>query len=321
MNKADGQGTRDRLSAIVANSLHTRAKTQDLARQAYQSRTQFHRLFRTVVEETPAAMRRRLLLERAAYQLGHTGMSVTEVALDANYNSLEAFTRAFRRAFRTSPSIYRRMRDPHFHLPTSNKIHFLAPGSLTEGGRDMDLFDRFAGNDSWHTRRLLEYASTLTEEQLDRPLPTVVELLPWRESSKTLRQLLENIIFTKEVWTAALSGTEIDMNGPPKSQRSPHAMLQRLDKTDAELKRIFSDIRNRSAWDDTFVDALCEPAETFTFGGVFAHIMTFNAHRRLMALDALRHLGVTPEGFGCPMEYEERVAPWDKRIPEGSRKK
>src|SRR5579872_2408533 len=164
MNKADGQGTRDRLSALVANSLDTQTKTHDLARQAYQSRTQFHRLFRTVVEETPAAMRRRLLLERAAYQLGHTGMSVTEVALDSNYSSLEAFTRAFRRAFRTSPSLYRRMRDSHFHLPASNKIHFFAPGSPTKGG-DMDLFDRFAGNDSWHTQRLLEYASTLTEEQ------------------------------------------------------------------------------------------------------------------------------------------------------------
>src|SRR5258708_29076345 len=44
------------------------------------------------------------LLERAAYQLAHTGMSVTDVALDANYGSLEAFTRAFRKAFRISPS-------------------------------------------------------------------------------------------------------------------------------------------------------------------------------------------------------------------------
>src|SRR5215467_7130146 len=125
MSEADGQGTRHRLSAVVANSLDTQAKTQDLARRAYQSRTQFHRLFRTVVEETPAAMRRRLLLERAAYQLGHSEMSVTDVALDANYGSLEAFTRAFRKAFRTSPSIYRRMRDQHFHLPASNRIHFL----------------------------------------------------------------------------------------------------------------------------------------------------------------------------------------------------
>ncbi|MGA7856563.1 MAG: helix-turn-helix transcriptional regulator, partial [Terracidiphilus sp.] len=225
MNKADGQNTADRWSAIVANSLDTQARTQDLARQAYQSRTQFHKLFRTVVEETPAAMRRRLLLERAAYQLGHNEMSVTDIALDANYGSLEAFTRAFRKAFRISPSLYRRMRDPHFHLPAPNTIHFLAPassatGSSAKGGTDMDLFDRFAGNDSWHTRRLLDYAGTLTEEQLDRPLPTVVELLPWRESNKTLRQLLENIVFTKEVWTAALSGAEMDMNGPPKSQRS-----------------------------------------------------------------------------------------------------
>ncbi len=313
MQKADGHDTRSRLSTIVANSLDTPAKTQDLARQAYQSRTQFHRLFRTVVEETPAAMRRRLLLERAAYQLAHTETSVTDVALDANYASLEAFTRAFRKAFRVSPSLYRRMRVPQFHLPSSNNIHFLAPGSPTKGGSDMDLFDRFAGNDSWHTKRLLEYASTLTDEQLDRPLPTVVELLPWRESNKTLRQLLENIIFTKEVWTAALSGSSAEMN-PPKEQRSPKAMLKRLEKTDAELHRILSDVRNRSAWDDTFIDALCEPAETFTFGGVFAHIMTFNAHRRLMALDALRQLGVQTEGFGDPMEYEESVAPWNREV-------
>jgi AraC-like DNA-binding protein/uncharacterized damage-inducible protein DinB len=313
MTKADGQQKADRLSAIVANSLDTQAKTEDLARQAYQSRTQFHRLFRTVIEETPAAMRRRLLLERAAYQLAHTGVSVTDVALDANYGSLEAFTRAFRKAFRISPSLYRRMRVPHFHLPASNRIHFLAPGLSTKGGTDMDLFDRFAGNDSWHTRRLLEYASTLTDEQLDRPLPAIVEVLPWRESNKTLRQLLENIIFTKEVWTAALAGTATDMN-PPKSQRSPQVMMQRLQKTDAELHRILGDVRNRFAWDDTFVDALCEPAETFTFGGVFAHIMTFNAHRRLMALDALRQLGVQTEGFGDPMEYEESVAPWNQRV-------
>src|SRR5215469_3511353 len=48
MNKADAQGTAGRLSAIVANSLDTQAETQDLARLANQSRTQFHRLFRTV---------------------------------------------------------------------------------------------------------------------------------------------------------------------------------------------------------------------------------------------------------------------------------
>jgi uncharacterized damage-inducible protein DinB len=199
-------------------------------------------------------------------------------------------------------------------VPVHDGIKRLNEDVVTKGGNEMDLFDRFAGNDSWHTRRLLEYAGSLTDEQLDRTLPTVVELLPWREANKTLRKLLENIVFTKEVWTAALAGTEMDMNGPPPAQRSPQAMLERLEKTDADLHRIFADVRNRSAWDDTFVDALCEPAESFTYGGVFAHIMTFNAHRRLMALDALRQLGVQTEGFGDPMEYEESIAPWNREI-------
>jgi AraC family transcriptional regulator len=34
----------------------------------------------------------------------------------------------------------------------------------------------------------------------------------------------------------------------------------------------------------------------------------------LMALDALRQLGVQTEGFGDPMEYEESVAPWHHRV-------
>jgi hypothetical protein len=33
------------------------------------------------------------------------------------------------------------------------------------------------------------------------------------------------------------------------------------------------DVRNRNAWSDTFVDALCEPPETFSFVGMFAHVI------------------------------------------------
>jgi AraC family transcriptional regulator len=87
----------------------------------------------------------------------------------------------------------------------------------------MDLLDRFAGNDSRHPRRLLEYAGTLTEEQLDRPLPTVVELLPWRESNRTLRQLLKNIIFTKEVRTGLLPNSPLERS----RRRSSSSMILR----------------------------------------------------------------------------------------------
>jgi uncharacterized damage-inducible protein DinB len=208
------------------------------------------------------------------------------------------------------------MRLTHTFLPAPNGIHFFAAAPTLKGAGTMDLYDRFAGNDSWHTRKLLEYANNLTDEQLDRPLKAIVEILPWRESTKTLRQILENIIFTKEVWTAAVTGAQLaNLNGTPDSQRSPSAMLARLEKTDAEFHRVFRDVGRRGDWDSTFIDALCEPAETFTYGGVFAHIMTFNAHRRLMALDALKQLDVQVEGFGDPMEYEQSVAPWDATLP------
>jgi hypothetical protein len=32
-------------------------------------------------------------------------------------------------------------------------------------------------------------------------------------------------------------------------------------------------------------------------------VITFNFYRRMLAINALRRLGVTVEGFGCPEEY------------------
>jgi len=86
-----------RLCGVVLESLDQEQDAKGLARRAYRSRTQFYRLFRAMIEETPVAMRRRLLLERAAWQLSHTQLSVTDISLDTNYGSLEAFTRAFRK--------------------------------------------------------------------------------------------------------------------------------------------------------------------------------------------------------------------------------
>ena len=296
----------ERLSAVVMNSLDDESSSDALARRAYASRTQFFRIFRAVIDETPAAMRRRLLLERAAWQLSRTQHSVTRIALDADYGSLEAFTRAFRKAFRISPSLYRRMGATHFHLPSPTSIHFCAPTSL--GGDDMDLYDIFAGAESFHTRKLLEHARELTPEQLDAPLNNKTYVFPWDSPAGSLRDLLKRIVQTKEIWTAALTGgTFSDPNAEPPEQGTPDVLLARLQKVDVEFNRVLKDVRNRNAWGDTFVDALCEPPETFTFGGMFAHVVTFNGYQRLVALDALRRLGVKVEGFGCPTEWEATV--------------
>lgn len=299
----------DGLSGVVLDSLDEGADSRRLARRAARSRTQFFRLFRAMIDETPGAMRRRLLLERAAWQLGRTRLSVTEIAFDAHYGSLEAFTRAFRRAFRTSPSLYRRMGATHFHLAAPSAIHFCAPPSRS-GGNTMDLFDLFAGAESFHVRRLLEHARGLSDEQLDRPLDSPARVFPWDSAAQSLRELLTRLVQTKEIWTAALMGGELpSRDGGAPAQKTPHALIVRLEKADTEFSRILTDVRNRNAWSDTFVDALCEPPESFSFGGMFAHVITFNTYQRLLALDALRRLGVKVEGFGCPTEYEASVTP------------
>lgn len=294
-----------RLREAVLGSLDEERDARGLARNAYRSRTQFYRLFRAIVAETPVAMRRRLLLERAAWQLSRTQLPVTEIGLNAGYGSLEAFTRAFRKAFGVSPSLYRRMGVTYTHLHTTNGIHHLSGNSDTKGvGRSMDLFDIFSGQESWHTRRLLELAQTLSDEQLDSPLKNQAQVFPWDGPDQSLRQILDRMVLTKEVWAAALTGGAMPpMDNAPPEHRTPSAMLARLEKADAAFHSVLTDIRNRSAWDDTFVDALCEPPETFTFGGTFAHVIIFNSYRRMLAIDALRRLGVKVEGFGCPEEY------------------
>jgi AraC-like DNA-binding protein/uncharacterized damage-inducible protein DinB len=299
-----------RLSAVLLESLDDAATTAgDLARRAYQSRSGFFRLFQALVEESPGAMRRRLLLERAAWQLRDTLASVTDIALHAGYGSLEAFTRAFQRAFQMSPSLYRRTGSVQIHLPAPQNFHFRPPETHLKGHRNtMDLFDLFAGTDSWYTRRLLEQAATLSDEQLDRPLNSTAKVWGWDKPDQNLREILERMVQTKEVWAAALTGGEMPaLDDRPAEDRTPAAMLERFTKADAEFHSVLRDVRDRSAWDESFVDALCEPPETFTFGGMFAHVITFNCYRRLAALDAFHFLGVHIQGTGCPMEYEASV--------------
>src|SRR5499427_1095514 len=204
-----------------------------------------------MIEETPVGMRRRLLLERAAWQLSRTQLSVTEIGLNASYGSLEAFTRAFRKAFGVSPSLYRRMGATYTHLYATNGIHHYSCKDDKKGvSRSMDLFDIFSGQESWHTRRLLDLAKTLTDEQLDRPLQNQVNVFPWDGPDQSLRQVLDRIVQTKEVWAAALTGGSMPpMDNARPADRTPPAMLARLDKADADFHGVLTDVRNRSAWD------------------------------------------------------------------------
>ena len=62
--------------------------------------------------------------------------------------------------------------------------------------------------------------------------------------------------------------------------------------------------------DETFVDAVCDPPEVFTYGGMIAHVLTFAAHRRTLVCGALADAGVTDLGSGDPMRWVAVLDAW-----------
>lgn len=79
-----------------------------LAEAAAFSPCHFHRIYRALTGETPAATLTRMRLQRAAADLLRTAKPMERVALQAGYGSVAAFTRAFRAAHGVPPATYRR---------------------------------------------------------------------------------------------------------------------------------------------------------------------------------------------------------------------
>ena len=71
------------------------------------SRYHWHRIYRAVRGETAAQTVRRLRLERAAAMLTETSLPVERIAWKAGFTGTEVFSRAFLRAYRTTPSRFR----------------------------------------------------------------------------------------------------------------------------------------------------------------------------------------------------------------------
>ena len=297
------------LTTAVAQNLTDPLDGATMAENANYSRFYFQRLFRKQTGETPGDCRRRLLLERAGYQLRHSPLSVTEIAFDALYDSLEGFSRAFRRAYGISPSHYRRLEPLSWFLAAPNDIHYdpvvgaaVRLSQPTTPGGTMNLTNRLIDHDLWLTRQLLEKATNLTDAQLDTSLAKPEHPVPFDQVEQTLRDVLQRLVFTKEVWVAAVLGRKL----PDQQDNSAVGLHQRMTATFGEFRVLVQRVEAENLWDAEFVDMICEPPERFTYGGMIAHVITFSAYRRSVALQAMAQLGVTDLGYGDPIEWEEQ---------------
>ena len=282
---------------VLAESLDDAGATgSELAARLHLSRFHADRLIAAAGGEPPGALRRRILLERAAYRLATTDEEVLPIALDAGYGSHEAFTRAFARAFGTAPSVWRR-RAGAFELAAPNGVHFKPPAGLrlpaTRKVTGMDLLQRMVEHHVWLVGEMVDRAATLPADMLDRPIELSVSGI---DSEPTLRRLLSRLVGQLAMWNSAVDDRPYDF--AVERDEAVASMRSRLDEAAPRFLATIAD----ADFGETFVDAICDPPEVFTYGGMVAHVLTFAAHRRLLAQGALEDAGVTDLN-GDPMRW------------------
>ncbi len=297
--------TSDRLRSlldVVEESLEQpEMRGEHLARRAHLSRFHFDRLVAASLGEAPGMLRRRLLLERAAHRLAASEDPVIDVAFDAGYGSPEAFTRAFGRAYGVAPSAYRRRPASSHNLGAPDGVHFHPPGGLRlpaiARSTPMDVLNRMVDHHLWLVGQIVDRTGKVGDETLDRPIELSVEGI---DEHPTLRGLSDRLVGQLEMWVKAVEG---GTSMPPKGDTTAPGLRRRLEVIGPRFQQLVMGPIAEGRGDETFVDAVCDPPETFSYGGIAAHVLTFAAVRRTMAIGALESAGVTDLGSGDPMRF------------------
>ncbi len=274
----------------------------DMARSSYASEFHFSREVRRLTGESPAALRRRIMLERAAWRL-HRGESVSAVADAGGWSSAEVFSRAFSRVFGVPPS---RAAEVQFRLPAPNGLHFHPPGSLwldSDGdSKEPDISQLMVAHDVADTTYLINQASQLTKDQWADEISPGQVILDWDGPEPSVGAVLGAIVWTKEVWLATIEGRDF----PSREATLPASTTAQLAAKHDDLGKRWaakvSDYAAEGRLGDTVIDALCDPPESFQLYGIVAHVLTYSAHRREVARTMLAQHGVNT-GRGDPLEW------------------
>lgn len=282
---------RDRLRELLDAVLDEGNRSlAEMAGGAFASPFHFGRLVARGSGESPMAMRRRVMLERAAWQLAQ-GMAVTDAAWTAGYGSVEGFSRAYSRALGHPPS---RPAERHW-LPAPNGIHFHPPMSLWVQAKEQAMnpvVSLLVAHDLDDTEVLLQIAGTLPDDALSAPRRCGGLITAWEGPEDSIRDVLEQHIYTKEVWLAAIEGTDAI---PPQSDGDLAALRERHAAVAPRWLTFVRELERRGGWDDRLIDALCEPPESFVMSSVVAHVLTFAAHRRQLVRQMLAEAGTTTD--------------------------
>jgi AraC family transcriptional regulator len=291
--KSDTRISDDRFAsfiALLAGQLDSHdVRSPDLAQRLHVSRSVLDRIVAAAAGETTARLRRRLLLERAAFRLRNSDTSVLDAAIDAGYSSNEAFTRAFQRAYGVSPTEWRASSAP-IYIPARSGVHFYPPGGLrlpaTRKATSMIFPAELVDQHVAVLGQLLDRAATLTPAQLDEPIEISVEGI---DDNPTIRSLLSRLVGQLDMWNAAMASTPYDFE--IERHESLESMRARLATAGGVFAAFVRAVCEQDRLDETFVDATCEVPYEFTVAGMIGHVLTYAAYRRTLVVGALASAG------------------------------
>ncbi len=275
----------------------------DMARSSYASEFHFSREVRRLTGESPAALRRRIMLERAAWRL-HRGESVSAVAADEGWSSAEVFSRAFSRTFGVPPS---RAADIGFRLPAPNGLHFHPPQSLwldSDGDtKEPDISQLMVAHDIADTAHLIDQATALSKEQWTDEISPGQEVLEWDgPNPASVRCSARSCGRNRCGWPRSRAATFRDEQATQPDSTTPEQLAAHHEDIGKRWSAMVSEYSAEGRLGDTVIDALCDPPESFQLYGIVAHVLTYSAHRRGLARAMLARHGVRAGG-GDPLEW------------------
>ena len=192
-------------------------------------------------------------------------------------------------------------------MPAPNGVHFNPPGGIrlpAEGKvTAMDLIQRMVEHHVWLLDELTARAENLRDDVLDAPIELSVDGI---DENPTVRSLLSRLVGQLAMWNAAVASSAYDFE--VERDESIGSIRRRLAEAGPEFLATVRAKSEAGQLDETFVDAICDPPEVFTYGGMIAHVLTFAAHRRTLVLGALANAGITDLGSGDPMRYVAEAA-------------
>ncbi len=290
---------RELLDAVVDGD---NSDVAEMARSSFASEFHFSRQVSRLTGEPPAAIRRRVMLERAAWRL-QRGEGVASVSAEEGWSSPEVFSRAFRRSYGVPPS---QAGDVEFRLAAPNGLHCHPPESLwlnsADDAKPPDVSQLMVAHDIADTSYLIGKAGELTEDQWGERLSPGQVILDWDGEEPSVGAVLGAIVWSKEVWLASVEGRDQPEHPGvrPAAQLADHHAA-----VSARWTAMVAQHADEGRLGDTVIDALCDPPESFQLYGIVAHVLTYSAHRRELARTMLARHGVLA-GRGDPLDRMRR---------------